>query len=163
MAGVAALTLTGGALAAPTVADGQRRDGRSAVHQTYLLLAALENEDRATVEKLTSDNATLTLPMALSGNRDDAARFVGKDQVLGYIDQLFTGMSVVDFNQVRVTSSDSGRTTFVQANGDFVTADGRPYKNVYIFRYDWKDGRLQAAEEYANPTTFCQTLGHPTC
>jgi len=35
-----------------------------------------------------------------------------------------------------------GATTFVQARGDFVIAAGRPYQNVYVFRFDWRDGKI---------------------
>ena len=164
IAGVAALAaLVGVGVAAPALADDQGRDHRSAAKLTHRLLDALENKDLTAVKRLMADTVTLTLPMALSGDREAAAHFVGKDQVLGYLGQLFTGMSVVAFNQVRVTVSEDGQTTFVQANGDFVTADGRRYENVYVIRYDWRNGRVQHAEEYANPVTFCQTLGHPTC
>ncbi len=160
---VALAAIAGVGVAAPALADDQGRHDRSAAKLTHRILDALEQKDLTTVRRLTSDNATLTLPMALSGDRGATARFVGEDQVLGYIGQLFTGMSVIEFNQVRVTTSDDGQTTFVQANGDFVTADGRPYENVYVIRYDWRHGQLQHAEEYANPVTFCRTIGHPTC
>jgi ketosteroid isomerase-like protein len=51
----------------------------------------------------------------------------------------------------RVSLTRDGMTTFVQTRGDFVTALGRPYRNVYVFRFDWDDDRLRVWEEYANP------------
>ncbi|WP_460523375.1 nuclear transport factor 2 family protein [Flindersiella endophytica] len=49
---------------------------------------------------------------------------------------------------------DGSASTFVQTNGDFQTRDGRPYRNVYVFRFDWRGGRMKAWEEYANPVTI---------
>jgi ketosteroid isomerase-like protein len=46
----------------------------------------------------------------------------------------------------------------VQSNGDFVTADGRPHRNVYVFRFDWRDGKIASWEEYANPITIIRTF-----
>lgn len=45
-------------------------------------------------------------------------------------------------------------STFVQTNGDFQTRDGRSYRNVYVFRFDWQNGKMAAWEEYANPVTI---------
>jgi ketosteroid isomerase-like protein len=58
----------------------------------------------------------------------------------------------------RITASASRATTFVQARGDFVTADGRPYQNVYVFRFDWRNGKIMSWEEYANPMTIIRTF-----
>jgi ketosteroid isomerase-like protein len=65
---------------------------------------------------------------------------------------------------LRVSSTADGRSSFVQFDGDFRTADGRPYRNVYIWRLDWHRGQLTTLEEYANPITYCQTFpGTPGC
>jgi len=36
----------------------------------------------------------------------------------------------------RSDPSADGITTFVQATGDFITSDGRPYQNVCVFQFD---------------------------
>ena len=58
----------------------------------------------------------------------------------------------------------SSSTRFVQARGDFVAVDGRPYQNVYVFRFDWRQGKIVSWEEYANPIiiirAFPQQYGH---
>ena len=60
----------------------------------------------------------------------------------------------------RITVSADGATTFVQARGDFLTTDGRPYRNVYVFRFDWRAGTIVSWEEYANPMTIIRTFPH---
>lgn len=136
----------------------QRTAGR-----THALLAALEREDLHTVAAMTDQRATLTVALSFSGDQEPAGQFVGKEQVLGYVESVFTNMATIDFVEVRVSVTADGKTSFVQANGEFVGADGRPYRNVYVFRYDWHNGRVVTFEEYANPVTFCETFGHPDC
>ncbi|MFF0726188.1 nuclear transport factor 2 family protein [Streptomyces sp. NPDC004134] len=149
-----AIAVTGTANAGPeTGTKGQTRE----------FVRALEHKDLETITELTHREATLTLPLSFTGNREDAARFTGKDQVLGYVQGVFKTMGKIDFTGVRVSTTPDGNTSFVQAAGNFTTADGRPYENDYIFRYDWKNGRLVHIEEYGNPITFCNVIGSPAC
>jgi ketosteroid isomerase-like protein len=162
LAAASAVLVAGAAAGAGNAASGPRSEHGTAA-RTHAFLAALEREDIAAVQALIDPGATLTHAMALSGDRDDAARFEGRDQVLGYIRGVFAIMGRVDFTGVRVTVSGDGRTSFAQAEGDFLTADGRPYENVYLFRFDWRNGRVLSTTEYANPVTFCETFDSPDC
>lgn len=74
---------------------------------------------------------------------------------LGSISALMKSARFIDR---RITASADAGTTFVQARGDFVTTDGRPYQNVYVFRFDWRDGKIVSWEEYANPLTIIGTF-----
>jgi ketosteroid isomerase-like protein len=122
-------------------------------------LDALEHKDLDAVESMTDERATLTIPLSSSGNQEPDAHFAGRAEVLGYIRQAFHIMGAIRFTRVRISVTEAGETAFVQANGDFTTADGRPYRNVYVFRQDWREGRIVRAEEYANPVTFTRTFG----
>jgi ketosteroid isomerase-like protein len=155
--------MTGAAEQAGMAEEGKGSSQVKTLRNTQRIIEALERKDLETVSAMTADQAVLQHALALSGDRDEAARFVGKEQVMGYIGGVFTMFGTINFTDVRVTVSADGRSSFVQANGDFTTADGRPYLNVYLFRYDWQNGQAVSIEEYANPVTFCQTVGHPTC
>jgi ketosteroid isomerase-like protein len=161
----AAVLIAAGSLAMPLASAGEHRGTpeQRTTAQTKAFLAALERKDLRTVAAMTDDRATLTVSLSFSGAQEPAGRFVGKEQVLGYVRSVFTNMAIVDFTDERVTVTGDGRTSFVQANGRFTAADGRPYDNVYVFRYDWQNGRVVGTEEYANPVTFCTTFGHPDC
>jgi ketosteroid isomerase-like protein len=80
---------------------------------------------------------------------------------MGYFGTVFAGMGRIEFTDVRVSVAAGGRTSFVQADGDFTTADGRPYRNVYVLRFDWRGGRIVGGEEYSNPVTFSESFGRP--
>ena len=139
------------------------RDGRETRRRTQQLLDRMEQRDIDAVAATLHPHVTLAHPLSLSGNRNDAARWQGKDQVLGYFGGAFTMMDRIRFTNPRISVATSGETSFVQADGDITTADGRPYQNVYIFRIDWHGALAITIEEYANPLTFCQTFNNPLC
>jgi ketosteroid isomerase-like protein len=139
------------------------RDERETRRRTQHLLDCIEHKDTEAVAATLHPEVMLAHPLSLSGNRNEAARWQGKDHVLGYFDGAFTMMGRIRFINRRVSIADGGAPAFVQADGDITTADGRPYQNRYIFRIEWRGGRAIAIEEYANPVTFCQTFNNPLC
>jgi ketosteroid isomerase-like protein len=136
---------------------------RETRRRTQQFLDCIEHKDAEAVAAALHPRVMLAHPLSLSGKRTDAARWQGKDQVVGYFDGAFAMMGRIRFINRRVSVADGGGTSFVQADGDITTADGRPYRNTYIFRIDWRGGRAIAIEEYANPLTFCQTFNNPLC
>lgn len=131
--------------------------------RTVRFLDAFQQKDIATVAGMLHPHATLVQPFALSGKREDAARFEGRDQVLAYFHGVFDTFTRVRFDDERISVVAGGDRSFVEANGDLVLPDGRPYENVYVFGLEWRDGRIVAIDEYANTVTFCQTIGGPEC
>ncbi|MDX3107530.1 nuclear transport factor 2 family protein [Nonomuraea angiospora] len=131
--------------------------------RTKALILAFERKDLQAVSALFDADATLTLPLSFTGRREDAAHFTGKTEALAYVKNAFTIMGRIDFVNVKVSVSADGKESFVQANGDFTTADGRPYQNVYVYHFEWRGGRVVKGLEYGNPVTFCNTFGAPGC
>ena len=127
------------------------------VDQTSRFLDLLEAGDRAGLAELLDDHIVWSAPMSFGGDADDQpAR--GREAFgsrLGSISELMRSAS---FTGRRITASADNATTFVQTRGDFVTADGRPYRNTYVFRLDWLDGKIVSWEEYANPITILRTF-----
>ncbi|MCF6473049.1 nuclear transport factor 2 family protein [Nonomuraea sp. MG754425] len=144
-----------GVTVSDTVSDTERR--------TRALVAAFEHEDVAAVSAMLRDDSTFAIPLSFTGRKEDAARFTGRAEVLGYVKSAFATMGRIDFVDVKVSVIAGGKTSFVEAEGDFTTADGRPYRNVYVYRFDWRGGRMANGLEYANPITFCNTFSAPGC
>nr|MDT0663661.1 nuclear transport factor 2 family protein [Micromonospora sp. DSM 115978] len=155
-AGAGAETATGTA-ANTGVEDDERLTGE----QTVRFLDAFEQRDIDAVANLMSDETTLVQPYSFTGAPEPAVEFAGKEQVLNYFRQAFTIMGQISFDDRRVSVVAGGGTSFVQANGNFTTASGGPYRNVYLFRFDWQDGLIVSGEEYANPVTFATTFNLP--
>lgn len=129
--------------------------------RTNEMVGALEREDLAAVTALLDPKVTLTVPLSFDGGQEPADRFVGAEQVRAYINGVFTNMKTIKFVDKRITIGAGGTSSFFQANGEFVAADGRPYRNVYVFHFTWQDGHLTGIEEYGNPITYLNTFGPP--
>lgn len=125
--------------------------------QTNRFLNLLEAGDRAGIAKMLDDQVVWSAPMS-SGRAGDGEPARGREALGSRLGSISRLMSSAKFIDRRITTSAEGTTTFVQANGDFVTDDGRPYRNVYVFRFDWRDGKIVSWEEYANPITIIQTF-----
>jgi len=131
--------------------------------QTNRFMNLLEAGDRAGMAEMLDDQVVWSAPMS-SGRAGDGEPARGREAFGSRLSSISRLLSSAKFIDRRITTSAEGTTTFVQANGDFVTDDGRPYRNVYVFRFDWRDGKIVSWEEYANPITiirtFPQVYGH---
>jgi len=125
---------------------------------TNRFLDLLEAGDARGVGAMLSAHVTWSAPMTATGNVDDAERTEGREAFQARLSSIGALMQSARFVDRRVTTSADGTTTFVQTRGDFRSADGRPYRNVYVFRFDWQDGKIVAWEEYANPITILRTF-----
>jgi len=127
------------------------------VDQTNRFLDLLEAGNQAGMADMLDDQVVWSAPMS-AGPTEDSEPARGREAFgsrLGSISEL---MRSARFTDRRITASADTATTFVQARGDFVTVDGRPYQNVYVFRFDWREGKIVSWEEYANPITILRTF-----
>ena len=124
-------------------------------------ITELENEDPNIFTRLTTD-PVVVLKMNPDASQNEV-RFVGTEQVQGYLTGIFDLFSQIEFNDIRINSTDDGATVFVQANGNFIVAGAdTPYNNVYVLRYDFDElGRIASIEEYLNPVINGEFLGQP--
>jgi uncharacterized protein len=54
-----------------------------------------------------------------------------------------------------------GDIVVVEARGQNVTRDGRPYENNYCYVFEFRDGKVAALTEYADTELFRSALGEP--
>jgi ketosteroid isomerase-like protein len=127
------------------------------LERTNRFLNAMETADVEVLAAMLDDDVTWTAPMSASGGQDIEAVH-GLDAFGARMMEIGGLMQSAKFVDRRITVSLDGTTSFVQSNGDFVTVDGRPYRNVYVFRFDWVEDKIVAWEEYANPVTIVKTF-----
>ena len=96
--------------------------------------------------------------MSFSGNAEDAGPAQGRDAFGSHLGSISGLMRSARFIDRRITVSADRATIFVQTRGDFLTLDSRPYRNVYVFRFDWRDGKIVSWEEYANPMAIIRAF-----
>jgi ketosteroid isomerase-like protein len=54
-----------------------------------------------------------------------------------------------------------GEIVVVEARGENVTRDGKPYENSYCYVFEFRDGKVSALTEYADTELFRSALGGP--
>ena len=54
-----------------------------------------------------------------------------------------------------------GSRLFIEQRGNMTMADGRPYRNRYVFRFDVRDGRVSHVREYINPIISAHAFDRP--
>jgi ketosteroid isomerase-like protein len=134
------------------------------VRSAEALIAALEHEDLDAVLAGMAEEVKLVLPLAPDGNNDPAHidRFEGRRAVRNLLWRTFLAYRRISFVDSVITPSSDGRVIFVEARGDFLTLDGRSYRNVYLIKLVFDDaGAVTGIEEWTNPVTASLTWGFP--
>lgn len=134
------------------------------VRSTEAFIAALEGEDLESVLAGMDEEVTLVLPLAPDGNNDPTHidRFEGRRAVRNLLWRTFLAYRRISFVDSVITPSSDGLVIFVEARGDFLTLDGRSYRNVYLIKLVFNDaGAVTGIEEWTNPVTASLTWGFP--
>ena len=58
-----------------------------------------------------------------------------------------------------VAITGDGRVVFIEAYGDVIMTNGREYRNRYVFRLTFDDGKVTTFREYYNPITSARAFG----
>jgi ketosteroid isomerase-like protein len=134
-------------------------DNRSTAEQ---FIAALERLDAAPIVDLLADDVVEVLPFAASGGVEPAVVFDGKEAVMNVQNVIVQGFSAVEFVDLSFTGNADGQTVFVEAAGRRVQRrTGLVYENVYLLKFDFRDGLICRITEYSNPVAFAKFFGQP--
>ena len=136
-----------------------RRDTSTAVVEAFF--AAKEVHDLDGLAALFADDIVYTFPLPASGAQENWFVYDGKQATLEYQRKTLDAFSQLRMHDRQVTVSEDGGTVFVECRGDYTSVDGRPYKNVYIFKFVLRDGKIIRTFEYANPVTYAMLAGLP--
>ncbi len=124
--------------------------------------AAKERRDLDATVQLFADDIVYRFPLNASGEPTPWFVYEGKAATTEYQRGVLTRFSRLRMVDPEYTVSDNGERVFVTTKGDYVQEEGqRPYRNVYVFRFEIQDGRIQRVDEYANPVTYAQLAGLP--
>ena len=125
-------------------------------------LASLAARDTTPLAELLAEDVVEVLPLAASGDTGPAAVFEGREAVLHVQDVIVDAFSEVAFVDPQVTESADGQTVFVEALGRRVQKDsGRRYENVYVLKFEFRDGLIRRITEYSNPVAFAKFFDRP--
>jgi ketosteroid isomerase-like protein len=130
-------------------------DGRRSVELAMKYVEATEARDKAALMQLVTEDSLFEFPFNEGGIVADGhfKRFKG----LKELDQFFQALTTAfDADGVRIVDRDvsianEGRTVFLECGGRGRLTNGRPYRNRYMMRFDFKDGKILRFREYFNP------------
>lgn len=119
------------------------------------LFDALSREDVAAASALFAPGAEFVLPY--NPNGDASAAGIRRFPAAAYLTVATRSYDSIDFvDRVPIPAAD-GTTLVIEATGDLtVAANGRPYRNRYVFKFETRDGRITRVTEYANPITVAR-------
>lgn len=120
-----------------------------------------EKHDLEGLTALFADNVVYTFPLPASGAQENWFVYDGKDATVEYQRKTLGAFSQLKMRETQVTISAGGDTVFVEARGDYISKEGKPYNNVYIFKFVLEGGKIAKVFEYANPVTYALLVGLP--
>ena len=120
-----------------------------------------EKHDLEGLTALFADNVVYTFPLPASGAQENWFVYDGKNATVEYQRKTLDAFSQLKMRDMQIAVSQDGNTVFVESRGDYVSKEGKPYNNVYIFKFVLENGKIVKAFEYANPVTYALLVGLP--
>lgn len=124
-------------------------------------LRALQAKDKAAIFAIISDDFALEVPLDTSGANDGSDSWRGLEAADANYDLTFQIIQDLVYPDMDFTPGLNPDVAFAEGMGEMRMANGRPYRNCYIFRFDARDGKLWRIREYTNPVTGAIAFGIP--
>jgi ketosteroid isomerase-like protein len=83
----------------------------------------------------------------------------GEKELADFLIPGLAKMKSVRYDIEDISTTQDGSRVFVEARGDFVTDDGKSYRNRYIFRLDIEGDHVVLQKEYFNVATSNAVFG----
>ena len=126
-------------------------------------LTALQAKDMDAMLALLADDFTLEIPCNMSGTNDLSDSWRGIENAKPNYAQAFEMIEVLKYADVEITPAADPSIAFLEGRGVMKMANGNPYPNRYVFRFDVdvQSGKIKRAREYVNPVTFAIAMHQP--
>jgi ketosteroid isomerase-like protein len=129
-------------------------DRNAALVKKYI--DANEARDKAALMEFVTEDSLYEFPFNEGGIVEEGhfKRFKGLKELSAFFDALTTAFTLDE--GVRVSDRDisianDGNTIFLECTGSGRLTTGRLYKNRYVMKFDFKDGKIIHFREYFNP------------
>lgn len=136
---------------------------RTAAELADAYLTALQAKDMPAMLALLAPDFALEIPCNLSGTNDLSDSWRGFDNAEPNYAQAFEKIAVLKYADVEITQAADPSIAFLEGRGTMRMANGNPYNNRYVFRFDvdLAAGKIRRAREYVNPITFAVAMHQP--
>lgn len=124
-------------------------------------LEALQHQDVEALGALVTEDFVLEVPFDAAGTNDprNALSWHGREDYLANYCAIFPRIAVHRINDIVVRPTTDPDIVYAEAMGDMTLIDGAPYKNLYVFRFDFRDGKICGLKEFCNPVTAAVAFG----
>ena len=136
---------------------------RTAAELADAYLTALQAKDMDAMLSLLAPDFTLEIPCNISGSNDKSDSWRGHENAEPNYAQAFEKIEVLKYADVEIHQSTDPSVAFLEGRGTMRMANGNPYNNIYVFRFDvdLEAGKIKRAREYVNPITFAIAMHVP--
>ena len=124
-------------------------------------LRALQAHDKAGIMAILAEDFALEVPCNISGTNDLSDSWYGLEAADANFDLAFQVIADTTYEGLEFTPARDPDIAFAEGMGVMTMANGRPYGNRYIFRFDSENGKLRRVREYLNPVTSAIAFGLP--
>lgn len=124
-------------------------------------LRALQAKDKAAIFAIISEDFALEVPLNVSGSNDYSDSWRGLEAADANYDTTFRIIEDLVYTDLEFTPGKDPDIAFAEGLGTMTMANGRPYRNRYIFRFESRDDKLWRIREYTNPVTSAVAFGMP--
>jgi ketosteroid isomerase-like protein len=142
-----------------TTSTGQTSSASVDVALAYI--DALQRKDKEGILSLLTDDFELEVPNNIAGTNDRSDSWRGIEAAAAGYQWAFEVIEISKYVNLEVSQSTDPSVVFIECRGDMLMANGRPYNNNYVFRFDVEDGKLRRVREYLNPMTSALSFGYP--
>ena len=146
------------------MAAGDEPNATARTELVRAYLDALQRQDADALCALVTDDFVLEVPLGTSGVHDgsDTMAWRGiEDFRANYAEHFPTVLSSQKLTDIAIRPTLDPEFVYAEAMGDMMLANGRPYRNRYVFRFRIRDGRISELLEFANPVTGAIAFGMP--
>jgi ketosteroid isomerase-like protein len=124
-------------------------------------LVALQAKNKDAILAIVTDDFELEVPNNVSGTNDFSDSWRGLEAAKAGWDMAFREIEVLHYTDLEITGGEGGKVAFAEGLGVMKMANGRPYENRYVFRFDVENGKIRRIREYLNPVTSAISFGLP--
>jgi ketosteroid isomerase-like protein len=125
----------------------------------HKFLRAIQAKDKEAILLILADGFALEVPYNVSGTNDLSDSWRGLEAAAANFDKTWRNIEIVKYAELEITAGKKANVAFAEALGDMKMANGRPYRNRYVFRFDTDGGKIKRIREYANPITAVIAFG----
>ena len=135
----------------PADSAAGRRAAKDGIRRFFRAIAA---KDRGALAESITPDVVYEFPFSESGSSEADAmrRYVGSDAVIEFwMKTAADGPRNLGAAEVELSITADGSRVFIEQRGNMVLADGRSYRNRYVFRFSIVGGKISHVREYFNP------------